>query len=188
MADIDAWLRLLAALDGVAEAEFVVQVRAKRLHGARLRRSAEAARRTVTNMPLVLNGSPQLAAALGYDGCHLPEAALGSGFGCDPPTMRTAAVHSLAALRRAEASGANALLFSPVFPPKWKTADAAGLDALRKAASATPLPVYALGGATPANAAHCLAAGAQGVAVLSGICGATDPCAATLEYARALCG
>ncbi len=186
--EFDAWLRLLGALDGLSGAAFVVQVRAKSLRGAPLRDAAEAARRTIASVPLVLNGSPRLAAALGYDGCHLPEAGLGSDAGRDSRRILSGAVHSLAAVRVAEASGADALLFSPVFAPTWKAARPGGLSALRDVAAETSLPVYALGGVTPANAAHCRAAGAHGVAVLSPICGAPDPCAATIEYIDALRG
>jgi len=56
---------------------------------------------------------------------------------------------------------------------------AAGFARLR---AATSLPAVAIGGIGPANAAQAIAAGADGVAVVSAICAASDPEAA----ARAL--
>jgi len=47
-------------------------------------------------------------------------------------------------------------------------------------------PVLALGGIRPDDVGACLAAGAHGVAVLSGIFAAEDPAAATRAYLRAL--
>jgi len=94
-------------------------------------------------------------------GIHLPEARLGEAArarACGH-TFITASVHSLAALRRAKY--ADAVFLSPVFP----TASHPGrahLGPLRAAAMArlSPLPVYALGGITAANAGR-----------LTGFCG-----------------
>jgi thiamine-phosphate pyrophosphorylase len=52
---------------------------------------------------------------------------------------------------------------------------AAGFARLR---AVTPLPAVAIGGIGPANAAQAIAAGADGVAVVSAICAASDPEAA----------
>ena len=48
----------------------------------------------------------------------------------------------------------------------------AGLAAIRRA---TALPLVAIGGLGPGNAAAAIRAGADGVAVVSAICGAADP-------------
>lgn len=60
--------------------------------------------------------------------------------------------------------------FAPVFTPRTKQLgvdkQAAGLDALRPWV-ARGVPVFALGGLTPDNAARCLSAGAHGVAGIS---------------------
>jgi thiamine-phosphate pyrophosphorylase len=44
-----------------------------------------------------------------------------------------------------------------------------GVDALREAAAASGVPVFALGGVTPDRAPDCMEAGASGVAVISAI-------------------
>lgn len=182
------WLALLERLEHAAAAhDCILQARARSLSPPRLAAAARAARRRIRHAPLLLNGPPALAAHLGYDGCHAPESTLeqlaSAPRGSLP--LRSAAVHSLAAARRAEAAGANALVFSPVFSPRWKPARAAGTQALRQVAEATALPVYALGGVTPPAVHLCRNAGAWGIAVLSGICAAPDPAAALARYAAA---
>jgi len=58
----------------------------------------------------------------------------------------------------------------------------ADVRAVRAVAGATGLPIYPIGGITPANAAGLVEAGATRLAVGAGICAAPDPGAA----ARAL--
>jgi thiamine-phosphate diphosphorylase len=123
------------------------------------------------------------ADATGYRGVHCPEAMLErcserSGFG--------ASVHSLDALRRAEAAGASFVVFGPVFDPSTKPVRGVGVDALREVASAARIPVLALGGVTPERVRPCLAAGASGVAVASGVFRAANPISAARRYQAAL--
>jgi thiamine-phosphate pyrophosphorylase len=71
--------------------------------------------------------------------------------------------HDLDDVRVAVAEQVDLLLFSPVF--EKLSARAKGLEALSRACvEAQGIPVFALGGVTPANARDCLAAGAAGVA------------------------
>lgn len=105
-----------------------------------------------------------------------------------PDAPLSAAVHSSEEAVAAAEAGAAAVLFSPVFETTSKPGRAgAGLDALAACCAAVPgTPVIALGGVTRARVAGCLAAGAHGVAVLSGILHAADPAAATRRYLQAL--
>ncbi len=165
-----------------------IQVRARQATHEALADIARMARATIGNGALlVLNGPPPLADAFGYDGVHWPEAEVpGTGRGHATLPFRSAAAHSIEAIRRAERARATAIVFSPIFAPAWKAVPAVGVDALREAAAATPLPVYALGGIDPARVRRCLAAGAYGVAVLSGIGADPDPIAAVGRYLSAL--
>ncbi len=73
--------------------------------------------------------------------------------------------------------GADYLFFSPVKPTPSKAGllEPVGFDGLRRACSSIELPVIALGGLTSDDVANCLAAGARGVACLSGILQAESP-------------
>ena len=105
-----------------------------------------------------------------------------------PGAPLSAAVHSADGAIAAAEAGADALLFSPVFPTSSKPGQPpAGLDALAECCAAVPgVPVFALGGVAPERVADCLAAGAHGVAVLSGILHTADSAAATRRYLQVL--
>lgn len=183
MGGLGPWLDLLRQLDEAAgEHRFIVQVRATDLDGREFKAAAEGARRVMRrSAPLVLNGPADMAVALGYDGVHWPESRIPATARVDGPAFRSAAVHSIAAIRNAERAAATALVYSPVYSPSWKPADAVGLDGLGSAVAATALPVYALGGVSLPRASACLGAGAHGVATVSGVATA-DPRAMVAAY------
>ena len=54
-----------------------------------------------------------------------------------------------------------------------------GLDLLRTVRQAIAAPLVAIGGITADNAEEAIRAGADGVAVISAVCGARDPAEAT---------
>lgn len=88
----------------------------------------------------------------------------------------------------AATAGATYLGVGPVYPTASK-ADAGeplGPEGLAQVLVGIDLPAVAIGGITPATVATALAAGARGVAVLSGITAASDPLAAAREYRREL--
>ena len=190
--DVEPWLQRLAALNALGKerpSAFAIQIRAKRREDDSLATIAHLARQAIREVPLVLNGPSRLAAELGYDGVHWPAASIPSlAEGTTDAVglaIRTAAIHSAAAAAAAERAGATALVFAPVYAPRWKAVPGAGLDALREAVGAATRPVYALGGVTPARAAACIDAGAHGIAVLSGVM-RDAPAAATVGYLEAL--
>lgn len=77
-------------------------------------------------------------------------------------------VHDPAEAELAAAAGARYVTFSPVFPTASKPGHpGAGLNALRLMCGLLPLPVFALGGITIANARAALDAGAYGIASIS---------------------
>lgn len=183
MGGLGPWLDLLRQLnDAAGHHRFVVQVRATTLDGGPFTAAARKARRIMTGpAPLVLNGPADVAAELGYEGVHWPESRIPPEAPIGGPAYRSVAVHSIPAIHRAEQAGATALVFSPVFSPTWKPADAVGLGALQSATVVTSLPVYALGGVSVERTSACLAAGAHGVATVSGIATA-DPGGAVAAY------
>lgn len=122
-------------------------------------------------VPCMLHRFDRVTRALGCTRIHLPlpyltahpEAAAGFG-------VVGVSVHSVSEAEQAVRCGATYLTAGHVFPTDCKKGvPARGLDFLRAVCRAVPIPVYAIGGITPENAASCLSAGAAGVAVMSGV-------------------
>lgn len=137
-------------------------------------------------VPLIVNDSPTLAAAVGAAGVHLGEgdAAIGAardvlghdaivGASCYDDAGRACA---------AAAAGADYLAFGALFPSATKPNARRATPTLLRAASVHRLPLVAIGGITPDNAGIAIAAGADLVAVVGGVFDAPDPVGA----ARAL--
>ena len=80
-------------------------------------------------------------------------------------------MHSLDAAKRREAEGADFLTYSPIYPTASKPGygPAVGTASLAEVVEGVKLPVFALGGITPDRVQACFAAGAFGVAVMSGV-------------------
>lgn len=149
------------------------------------RRLVAAARPNAVRV--LVAGDAALAAKVGADGLHLPEAMAARGPGpwrCwrRPHWLVTASAHSPAALMRAARAGADAALLAPVFPTASHP-DRRPLGDLRFTAwcRQSPLPVYALGGVSAAAARRLKASGAAGFA---GIGGFLAPAPQVLERAR----
>ncbi|WP_165863980.1 thiamine phosphate synthase [Capsulimonas corticalis] len=89
---------------------------------------------------------------------------------------------------RAERGGADYVQFGPVFQAdEALEADHPGLALLRKIKDAVQIRVIGFGGVqTPEQAAACIAAGADGVAVTDAITGAADPQKAAADLRAAL--
>jgi thiamine-phosphate pyrophosphorylase len=78
--------------------------------------------------------------------------------------------HSLAEARAAQASGADFVVFGPVFDTESKRAfgEPQGLEKLREVTSALgEFPVLAIGGITREKIDACVDAGAKGIAGIS---------------------
>lgn len=119
-----------------------------------------------------------LAASLTVDGFHFPE---GMTFPHElrarfPKVLVGMSTHSAGAAIAAAAEGASFVTFGPVFetPSKKAYGPPQGLDTLAKVTASITVPVFAIGGITPDNAADCIAAGAHGVAAVSAVMTAAD--------------
>jgi len=95
-----------------------------------------------------------------------------------------ASTHNLSELERAVAEGAGFVTFGPVYPTpsKARYGPALGVDALREAFRRSSVPVFGLGGITAARRREVLGTGAAGVALISVVLGADDPCGAAAEF------
>jgi thiamine-phosphate pyrophosphorylase len=129
------------------------------------RRLAAACRRR--GLVLLVAGDPALARQLKADGVHWPERMLARR---SMVGVTTASAHSRQALVRAARYGVDAAILSTAFPSRSPSAGAAmGALKFRQAARSSPLPVYALGGVGPANAARIFASGGKRAAGFAAI-------------------
>jgi len=175
-----------------------VQLRDKQRLPVSLRLFALALRRATRDAgaALVINGHATLARDVGADGVHL-----GGGGSVEEARAQfggrawvSVAAHSDDDVRRAVDAGADAVLVSPIFPTRTRSLGSIqsiekptrGTNALRSARSlaGTRVAVYALGGVTVDTARACVAAGADGVAVIRALLASRSPAAA----ARAMNG
>ena len=161
-------------------------------------KSADAAQRRETcaalvslcrqfNAPLIVNDDVALAAACGAQGVHLGQ----RDAGCRQARERLGAnaiigvsCHASLALGvDAERAGANYAAFGSCFPsPTKPDAAQAPLALLTQARGRLTIPIVAIGGINPTNAAMIRAAGAHMAALISALYDAPNPEAA----ARAL--
>jgi thiamine-phosphate pyrophosphorylase len=141
------------------------------------------------NATVTLHGDLATAEAARADGVHLePGSSPGAVRQILGDVLVGASVHSWDEAERAQDDGADYVTISPIYetPSKPGYGPAIGLDILGDFCSALQIPVVALGGITPANAAHCLNAGATAVAVMGEIMRARDTAAAVGDYLRVL--
>jgi thiamine-phosphate pyrophosphorylase len=130
-------------------------------------------------VPLIINDHLELALALDADGLHLgsddgqlPEARTRLGVG---KILGASCYRSVEIAVVAQASGADYVAFGGFFPSTVKPGAArAPLALLQDAKGRLSVPVVAIGGITLDNAPQLLAAGADGLAVISALFGAPD--------------
>lgn len=96
--------------------------------------------------------------------------------------------HNLEQFQRAAASSADYIALGPIFRTSSKANPdpVVGLDLLRKARALTDKPVVAIGGISLERAASVIEAGADSIAVISGILGAADPAQRARQYIETL--
>lgn len=132
------------------------------------RRIVSAARRR--GLMVFVGADSRLAAQLGADGLHLPEAQSGRR-GRNSQLKRrfrlTAAIHGEPAVRRARLAGIEALVISAIFPSQSPSAGPPkGARHLARLVRLAKLPTYALGGVNAETIKGLKATGAVGVAAI----------------------
>jgi thiazole tautomerase (transcriptional regulator TenI) len=92
-------------------------------------------------------------------------------------------VHSIEEVQTAQELGADYVIFGHVFPTLSKPRlESKGLNQLELIAHHVSIPVIAIGGIKPTNIKEVIEAGAQGIAVMSGVLDSEDPLVAVKEY------
>lgn len=141
------------------------------------------------DIPLVINDRIDVALACGAQGVHLGHS--------DMPVMQARqllppdvfigwSVETLEDVARSAELPVDYLGVSPIFatPTKTDTLPPWGLEGLRQVRRVTALPLVAIGGIHVGNAREVLLAGADGLAVVSALCAAQDPCVAAVKLRR----
>jgi thiamine-phosphate pyrophosphorylase len=171
----------------------LVQLREKALGDAELVEAARAlkGRLAPLGVPLILNDRVEVAKAAGADGVHLGQDDLDAArarqiLGPDGLIGVSAGTAEEAARidkGLADYVGIGAVYATATKPDAGPPIGIAGLSTL--AAALAPLPVVAIGGIGAGNAAEVMASSAaDGIAVVSAICGAPDPEAAARTLRR----
>jgi len=170
----------------------MIQLREKEWPSGRLLPLAERMRDRCrrAGATFIVNDRVDLALAVGADGVHLgqddlpPRAAR--------PLLRPGMVlgrstHSVGQAREAQVEGADYIAVGSMFPTRTKPDfQLVGPELIRAIRPETRSPLVGIGGVTRENVAEVIRAGADGVAVISAVCGAPDPAAATREFLAAI--
>lgn len=140
---------------------------------------------------LFINDRVDVAMALSADGVHLTRRSLPPREARDllgPGRLIGVSCHSLADVREAEEGGADFVVLGPIFdtPSKAPFGPPLTTTVVRQARAATSLPILGIGGIDRARVSEVLAAGADGVAVISAVMAAPDPGAAVAELLAAV--
>jgi thiamine-phosphate pyrophosphorylase len=154
-----------------------IQIREKHRSGREL---AELVQQTLQVAPapcrVLVNDRLDVACAVGAAGVHLTEQSISvvdamtfvRERGLPSSFLVGASTHSLDSARAASDSGANYVVFGPVFstPSKARYGVPQGIEKLAAVCRSVSIPVLAIGGITPENAGECRAAGAAGIAAI----------------------
>ncbi|MGH8642106.1 MAG: thiamine phosphate synthase, partial [Burkholderiales bacterium] len=130
-------------------------------------------------VPLIINDHLDLALALDAHGLHVGAedgSAVEARKRLGPGKMLGVSCYGrIENALAATAAGATYVAFGGFFPSKVKPGAArTPIELLHEAKSKLKLPVIAIGGITPENALQLVDAGADGVAVISALFGASD--------------
>jgi thiamine-phosphate pyrophosphorylase len=134
-----------------------------------------------------------VAIILGADGVHLGQDDLDPRQVrplLPPGTLLGVSTHNLEQLARAAGEIVDYVAIGPVFPTRSKAAPdpVVGLEMVRRARTLISRPLVAIGGITETNARAVVAAGADGVAVISALRSRPDLAAVARALRAALEG
>jgi thiamine-phosphate pyrophosphorylase len=171
------WTIQEAAAGGVG----MVQLREKSLNDRELLQRARQVRQWTrrAGVLFIVNDRPDIARLVEADGVHLGQDDLPVREArriLGPDALVGVSTHDESQMRQALLDGASYIGVGPTFPSRTKAFDRfPGLDLLRRLASLTRLPAFAIGGITPDNADQVIAAGARRLAIGQAIAASDDP-------------
>jgi thiamine-phosphate pyrophosphorylase len=180
---------LQAVIDGGCR---MVQLREKEWPSGRLLPVAERllARARRAGVTFILNDRVDLAVVVGADGVHLGQDDLPAR--AARPLLREGMIlgistHSVAQAHAARDDGADYVAVGSMFATGTKPDfELVGPRLVRKLRPDIRVPLVGIGGITHENVGDVVRAGADGVAVVSAVCAATDPTVATRRLLEAI--
>jgi thiamine-phosphate pyrophosphorylase len=159
----------------------VIQLRDKTCDCAYLYRCAGEIRDVAraAGVPLIINDRLDVAMQIGADGVHLGQGDLPLKFArrvAPRGFVIGVSAGTLEEALEAERGGADYVGLGPIFPTQSKidAREACGLGLLREVRSRVAIPIVAIGGLGAGNAAEVIAAGADGIAVISAVVSQDD--------------
>lgn len=139
------------------------------------------------NVLFLINDRCDLALAIDADGVHLGQS--------DLPYLKARqllggqkyiglSTHNALQVKEAEQLRPDYIGFGPIFTPAAKTDHdpVVGVEGLTRVRALTSLPVFAIGGIQTQHVRPLMEAGANGIAVISAVCGAPDITAAVARF------
>ncbi|WP_045370981.1 thiamine phosphate synthase [Vibrio campbellii] len=139
-----------------------------------------------TDVPLIINDRVDVALAVDADGVHLGQSDMPATVAREligPYKILGLSIENEQQLAEADSLPIDYIGLSAIFatPTKTNTKKHWGIDGLKMALETTSLPIVAIGGINESNIPQLSATGVHGLALVSAICHAEDPKAAS-EY------
>ncbi|HGY9612549.1 thiamine phosphate synthase [Vibrio harveyi] len=139
-----------------------------------------------TDVPLIINDRVDVALAVDADGVHLGQSDMPAIIAREligPNKVLGLSIENEEQLAEADSLPINYIGLSAIFatPTKTNTKKFWGIDGLKMALVTTSLPIVAIGGINESNIPQLSVTGVHGLALVSAICHAEDPKAAS-EY------
>lgn len=144
-----------------------------------------------SNVPLIINDHADVCLAVDAEGLHVGQDDLSAQDAraiIGPDKVLGLSVSNAEELAAVDTSLVDHLGIGPIFSTSTKTdaGAALGIDGFAELASRKPCPVVAIGSVKVPIVGDLIRAGADGVAVVSAICGQPDPGSATKALATAV--
>ena len=148
------------------------------------------ARCRAAGVAFIVNDRVDLAVAVDADGVHLGQEDLPPAAAralMKPGMILGLSTHSEAQAAEAQAAGADYVAVGSMFPTTTKPIKhLVGPALARRVRPLVQVPLVGIGGITPDNAGEVIAAGCDGVAVISAVGAAPDPAAAARRFVEAI--
>ena len=166
----------------VAGGATIVQLRDKKASTATMIETGRALRQVLSGsgVPLIINDDVEAAIACGADGVHVGQGDMAAATvrqRIGPDMILGLSVTSLTEAKAATSAPVDYLGIGPVLATGTKSdhAPVMGFDGLAAAIRAVSVPVVAIGGLKHSHIEAVFQSGANGIAVVSAICGEADP-------------